>query len=1109
MFILYRLLSAIWVFSLLTVSMAATFVQAPADQNGIQNAIERLFRASERQDLDGVMACWSRKSPEYDSFKKWIEERFTVSRKEQVSNLTFTRWKISFDNAEVYVRFNRKWRKLVGKQVLEANAALRIRLVKEEGEWKWAQMWEPAPELAGRICAIEKGEERAQLMRDERDILTGSVADVLREEAERLSELDNVAEAQRICEFSFEVANFLADDSQLAFCSLTLGMILAGTGDGTESLKNFEQSLSLFEKLSNAFGQVDALLEIANFYLETDQYSKSREKAFLAVKVAQDNEDREGAGLALVLLGRLSVVVGERAVALSALETSLKIGRELKKPDIEILALDGLGSFNARWGDYDTALDWFAKARALCKQVRDTDLEFNVASNVALLNLSNGNLQLAILEYEEVAKKAHNKRLRAIALSGLGVINFRLNNTDEAMEKFDASLNLARTISSASVEAGALANKAFCFVKKEQYSEGLKTARSAFGIAARIENTPLALSAARAAAMALGLSDDYEGAIEVLNLALRLSTRSGLKSEEGHLELYLGAAFADDDKYDLAEAHLQSALKTGVAIGDSMLMFMANEYLGYVNKTKRNTDTAISYYKAAIARLSEMRSKNTEPLLQATMLGSLITYHSPHLQLAKLLMEKTSDLDGALALIDEGKARSLVDIMTKGGIDLMTGLTDREKQEQQALTRRIRDIEVQLAENSVRDSVESTALRRKREDALAEEFSLRLKFFYNHSDLQFRNAHSDPLTLSQLKQVFANEPNACVLSYSVDYEDATLLVITRLEGADYPKATWFQLKTEAGEDLSRSELAGRVSELRKRMTEFGAYKRFARSLYALLLAPAKDILKNKAHLIILPDGPLNALPFQTLLDEQDKHLIDTFTISYAPSIATLLKIMQRSDERKKLAGDKKAFLIMGRQSFTDDAEYVGGELSEDQAKSISDLVGVKPYLDSQATKATALAEMPKARYIHLTTHGELNEASPMYSAIILAKGTDDNGKLYARDLMDLKLQAELVALSACDSGRGKQVDGEGLLGLSWALFVAGSSTNIVTQWGVAENSMKKLMLGFYKQLQQAETTGNRISKAVALRRAQLSLMNDENYRHPYYWAPVVLIGDWR
>ncbi len=151
-------------------------------------------------------------------------------------------------------------------------------------------------------------------------------------------------------------------------------------------------------------------------------------------------------------------------------------------------------------------------------------------------------------------------------------------------------------------------------------------------------------------------------------------------------------------------------------------------------------------------------------------------------------------------------------------------------------------------------------------------------------------------------------------------------------------------------------------------------------------------------------------------------------------------------------------------------------------------------------------ELPKYRYLHFATHGLFSDTAPLQSAIVLAvssKGSEEDGFLTARELMELSLHAEMIVLSACETGRGKNTEGEGVVGLTWALFAAGVPTQVVSQWKVSDASTPELMTAFYSNLKAGQKKGQ------ALRNAALTMMHDGKHAHPYYWASFVLFGDWR
>jgi CHAT domain-containing protein len=144
--------------------------------------------------------------------------------------------------------------------------------------------------------------------------------------------------------------------------------------------------------------------------------------------------------------------------------------------------------------------------------------------------------------------------------------------------------------------------------------------------------------------------------------------------------------------------------------------------------------------------------------------------------------------------------------------------------------------------------------------------------------------------------------------------------------------------------------------------------------------------------------------------------------------------------------------------------------------------------------------------LHFATHGLLDNRNPLFSYLTLAQTAGDkneDGLLEAREIINMDLHAKLAVLSACQTARGRVGAGEGVIGMSWALFVAGVPTTVASQWNVDSASTTSLMIDFHRRL----TTRPREAKAEALRQAALGLLKSERYRHPFYWAGFVMIGD--
>ncbi len=259
-----------------------------------------------------------------------------------------------------------------------------------------------------------------------------------------------------------------------------------------------------------------------------------------------------------------------------------------------------------------------------------------------------------------------------------------------------------------------------------------------------------------------------------------------------------------------------------------------------------------------------------------------------------------------------------------------------------------------------------------------------------------------------------------------------------------------------------------------------------RELHKLLVAPFDQDLASYQRLIIVPHGPLHYVPFQILHDGQ-KYLLERYELSYLPG-ASLLRYCSETQP--------------GRNGLLAVGHSVNGSLpyTLQEAQSVADLWNGHAILEEDATLAQVREAAPHSRILHLATHGEFRADNPLFSGLALA-----DGWLTTLDVFDMRLQASLVTLSACQTGRSVIGGGDEILGLMRAFLAAGAASLITTLWTVEDRSTAWLMGSFYRKL--AENW----SKGTALRYAQLEFIKDqqtnEKYRHPYFWGPFILVGD--
>jgi CHAT domain-containing protein len=261
---------------------------------------------------------------------------------------------------------------------------------------------------------------------------------------------------------------------------------------------------------------------------------------------------------------------------------------------------------------------------------------------------------------------------------------------------------------------------------------------------------------------------------------------------------------------------------------------------------------------------------------------------------------------------------------------------------------------------------------------------------------------------------------------------------------------------------------------------------------------------------IIPDGLLWTLPFQALTTKRGNYLVEQYALNYAPSLSVLHEMNDRT--RQRIAnGSLIAFgnPVIGRD------EKLNQDLCPlpEAETEVAEVAATIPFklkkvlIGREADEKSFKALAPDYATIHLATHGVLDNRDPLYSHLLLTKTDgelENDGSLEAREIMNLHLNADLAVLSACETGNGRISPGEGVIGMSWAFFVAGTRSMVVSQWRVNSASTSQLMKNFYQALAKQP---NHRTKSQALREASMRLFRDPRYRHPFYWAGFVLVGN--
>lgn len=527
---------------------------------------------------------------------------------------------------------------------------------------------------------------------------------------------------------------------------------------------------------------------------------------------------------------------------------------------------------------------------------------------------------------------------------------------------------------------------------------------------------------------------------------------------------------------------------------------------------------------AAVAVIEEERGSVIGS--ESTQQNFLRDKGHPYQLLARMAIEERRP-DQALAWTERGRGRVLLDVLTGGRAEINGVLTESERAKEDALRRELKTVsavlraEVQSSEPNAAAITQQT-LRLASARAAVESYNTVL--YAAHPDLKTQRGEATPITPAEAVRLLPNDKSA-LLEYAVSENGVFLLVLT--DGKTGPDLRAYPFA------MTRDQLAAQTNTFRDRIASrdpgFGPE---AKALYERLIAPAAKQLAGKTNLIVTPDGPLWDLPFQALQTPAGRFLLQDRTVSYAPSWTTLREIVALRHKRQP-AGTMNLLAIgnpaLSANQVADEALVYRGAspamtrlvalpAAEAEVKAVA---GFYPrtrrriYVGQEARESRVKGEASGARILHFATHGVLDDRDPLYSHIVLAQneGADsrEDGLLEARELLRMPLRADLAVLSACETARGQFRTGEGVIGLTWSLFIAGCPRAVVSQWRVDSAGTTDLMVAFHRNLTgNAGAAGKKstpLPPAEALRQASLGLLKTEKWRHPFYWAPFVLIGD--
>ncbi|OKH33976.1 hypothetical protein NIES2119_21625 [[Phormidium ambiguum] IAM M-71] len=764
--------------------------------------------------------------------------------------------------------------------------------------------------------------------------------------------------------------------------------------------------------------------------------------------------------MTLVLIGNIYANLGQFQSALDSYNQALPLSRQVGARAEEAIILNSLGQLYNDLADPKTAVDYYNQALPLFYQLND----YGGA---------------------------------AITFNNIGDIQAATEKWENALESYNKGLIISRPAGDLTAEATALMGIGNTYIASEEWSTALNAYNQSLIISRnlndKVKQTTILNQLGKIHA-ALGQNST---AIEHYNQALSLSQQLGYKTEEAHI-LYNQALF-NRQQNNLTAAKTQ--IETAINIIESLRTQIASQELRQ-SYFARNQD----YYQFYIDLLMQLHQQNPN-----------------------------KGYDGeALHISERARARSLLELLTEATANIRTGVDPKLLEQERNLQQQLNALEnrrYQLQSGQYSEQ-ELNEIKQKSDHILTQLKQLEAQIRINsprYADLKY----PQPLNLQQIQQQVLDD-DTLLLQYSLGQDRSFLWAVTKNSITSYvlPK---------------ESEIEAAVKTFRESVTKNNAATLdTGLPLSKILLAPVADQLGNK-RLLIVGDGALQFVPFTALPlpDSPTNPLLVQNEIVTLPSASTVAIQRRQLQNRTPVA---KTVAVIADPVFSPKDSRISGNpptptnntlsqlslnraarnlgLGEDGGGRIFDRL---KYTRTEADKILALVsqgqrlqafdfdasrqiatnpDLSQYQIIHFATHGLLDPVNPELSGIVLSlydqNGKSQDGFLRLHDIFNLNLPAELVVLSACETGLGENVKGEGLVGLTRGFMYAGSRRVVVSLWSVNDAATSELMAKFYQKILQGGK-----NPVQALREAQLEMWNSQDRRSPYYWAAFTVQGDWR
>lgn len=942
-------------------------------------------------------------------------------------------------------------------------------------------------------------------------------------------------------------------------------MVTASRESYGKALEKCEKVLLLVRALGDARREASVLNDLGIILDGLEDKKKALDYYHQALALHRAHGNRRGQAGTLSNIARIHDYLGNKHEALGYYEQSLKLGREEGYRQSEAHTLNNIGVLYESVGEKRKALDYYENSLTILRSLDDRRRQAGVLNNIGQIYHSFGEEQKALIYFDEalrLRRATGNVDGEANTLNSIGLVYDRLNDKQQALRYYNQSLSLWQTVGNRRGVAGTVNNLGRIHDWLGEKPKALDCYQRSLAIFTELQDKHGEAAALTGIASIHGSLGEQEKALDYLNRSLSLRRAIGDTEGEG-LTLYnIGVTYRQLANRQESLDSLNRALELSRSVSYRALEVAVLQELALLERDQGQLEAARSHLEGALEIIELLRTSVSSPELRTSYLASVHDHYELYIDVLMKLHQSDPNKgynESALQANERARARSLLEMLTEAKINFRQGVDPDLLQREKSL-RELLDAKAEQRTRLLVGKHTSTQA-----EASKNEIS-QLVSEYRDTQMQIRAVspgyaaltHPAPITIKEIQQVL--DANTVLLEYALGAERSYLWVVTTesIVNFDLPKRAVIEKAAQRFYEVLSRRPSPPLNQKSDSST-ITPYDVAALELSRMLLEPAAARLRKKRLLLVL-DGMLNYIPFAALPAPAEAHagqgsspLATTHELTYLPSASTLMLLRRELALRKpapravavladpvfdredvRVRASLKRKVASSRQMIKRDASSApdsnsqtalsrsagevglsdGGPLprlpfSREEAKAIlvASAAGSKIALDFTASRATATdPELSQYRIVHFATHGLLNNDHPELSGLVLSLvdewANPQNGFLRLYDIYNLNLRAELVVLSACQTALGKEVKGEGILGVTRGFMYAGAARVLASLWRVDDEATAELMKRFYHTMIKGGRT-----PSAALQEAQIWMQRQSRWRAPYYWAGYVLQGE--